>query len=78
MENMYKTKALDLEKDNKELRKKVKTLEDTLYSKLGAYRSYIKNVENQISEFISSCITGLQIITLGFDSKYAEYFHQRS
>ena len=74
MEDLYREKTKELEKENAALRKKIKLLEDQLFSKLGMHHFYIKNVDQHIKKFILSCQNQLQIITCGFDLKFAEIF----
>lgn len=72
MEETYKTKIREIEKQNLELRKKIKSLEDALLAKLGLYQVFNKNIENHIKEFISSLKSQLKIMTLGVDKKSME------
>ncbi|MHA1264272.1 MAG: hypothetical protein ACTSRS_03475 [Candidatus Helarchaeota archaeon] len=76
MEELYKKKAKQLEKENLELRDKVKFLEDKLYEKLGANTFFTKNIGETIKEFIKSCQDQLFVLTPEFDITFSGLFQK--
>jgi len=76
LDEMYKAKMKELERDNIDLRSKIKFLEDKLYDKLGAYQFNFKNVDEIVTKFLLSCKDQIRIITGGFDSEFANYFER--
>ncbi|MHA1129355.1 MAG: hypothetical protein ACTSQI_00130 [Candidatus Helarchaeota archaeon] len=74
MEEIYKKKVRELEKETIALRKKVKFLEDKLYQKLGTYSFFTKNIESHLREYLFSSKDQLNILTRGFDVEFVNIF----